>query len=193
MQVHPSAVDITLRVSQPDDRVASPPKAIYETAFESLKGYFFITEFIPSICILFTHLHITYPKLIFNRSKSLPAMYHSKLPAAGPSLELERTRFPAVLSILEQAKQRIVNEKKSPTKPMTNIPPTRVPEKYHIYEKSPLLPAVISSDQDAAFFAANSWQRSSFPSMSPSDRREVKALGQTMDLMLQVSKIIDLG
>jgi hypothetical protein len=71
------------------------------------------------------------------------------------------------------------------------IPPTRIPEKYKRYEKSPILPAV-ASELETTVYHDNAWHKSWFPSSFPGDRREVLALTETMDQMLQVSNIITL-
>ena len=85
-------------------------------------------------------------------------------------------------------------------RPSIPIPPTTIPEKYHRYEKSPILPSVLTENETTVYKGRNPihssfnikfnytdtvWQKTWFPSAHPNDRREVSALSQTLDEMLR--------
>ena len=43
-------------------------------------------------------------------------------------------------------------ERSPTTKQLISVPPTRIPQKYHRYEKSPILPGVLTNETDVTVY-----------------------------------------
>ncbi|PRP89709.1 axonemal dynein light chain domain-containing protein 1-like [Planoprotostelium fungivorum] len=65
-----------------------------------------------------------------------------------------------------------------------NIPPSKIPEKYHKVDRYPVQPLQSKDRMESFEYSDNMWSKTWFPSSKPVDRREVQQLSITFDEML---------
>jgi Axonemal dynein light chain len=92
---------------------------------------------------------------------------------------------PTLKKALADSQARPQPKKAAPAVP-ANLRRTKIPEKYHVLEKSPVVHGSSPSDDGAWSYEAHdrSWVRTKFPAQRPVGRSQVAELAKTFDQML---------